>query len=78
MDNIFENTKVIESDIEEIENKCNQINCNPVYETIKAFMKLFIDLFKCCKPKIINLEFKIILKEILKNILKELFSIYTI
>ena len=42
---------VIEHDVEEISEKCSQINCNPVYETIKAFIKLFIDLFKCCKPK---------------------------
>ncbi len=51
MDDIIENAKVIESDIEEIESKCNKINCNPVYELINAFIKLFIDLFKCCKPK---------------------------
>jgi hypothetical protein len=51
MDDIIEDIKVIESDIHDIESKCNRINCNPVYETIKAFIKLFIDLFKCCKPK---------------------------
>ncbi len=54
MDDIFENLKVIESDIEQIEYKCSQINCNPVYETINAFIKLFIDLFKCCNPKTKN------------------------
>ncbi len=51
MDDIIENAKVIESDIEQIESKCSQINCNPVYESIKSILKLFIDLFKCCKPK---------------------------
>ena len=51
MDDIIENVKVIESDIEEIENKCNKIQCNPIYETIKSIFKLIIDLFKCCKPK---------------------------
>ena len=53
MDDIIENAKVIESDIEEIESKCSKINCNPVYESINAFIKLFISLFKCCnhKPK---------------------------
>ena len=51
MDDIIENSKVIELDVEEIEKNCSQINCNPVYETIKAFIKLFIDLFKCFKPK---------------------------
>ena len=51
MDDIIEDIKVIELDIEEIESKCNQINCNPTYETLKSILKLFIDLFKCCKPK---------------------------
>ena len=51
MDNIIEDIKVIELDIEEIESKCNQINCNPIYETLKSILKIFIDLFKCCKPK---------------------------
>ena len=51
MDDIIENVKVIEHDVQEIESKCSQINCNPVYETIKAFIKLFIDLFKCCNFK---------------------------
>ena len=48
---IIENAKVIELDVEEIENNCNKINCNPIYETLKSILKLFIDLFKCCKPK---------------------------
>jgi hypothetical protein len=51
MDDIIENAKVIELDVEEIENNCNKINCNPIYETLKSILKLFIDLFKCCKPK---------------------------
>jgi hypothetical protein len=51
MDDIIENAKVIESDIEEIESKCNKIQCDPIYETLKSILKLFIDLFKCCKPK---------------------------
>ena len=51
MDDIIENSKVIELDVEEIEKNCSQINCNPVYETLKSILKLFIDLFKCCKPK---------------------------
>ena len=51
MDDIIENAKVIETDIEQIENNFNKINCNPIYETLKSIFKLFIDLFKCCKPK---------------------------
>ena len=37
MDDIIENAKVIESDIEEIESKCNKIQCDPIYETLKVF-----------------------------------------
>ena len=51
MDDIIEDIKVIELDVEEIEKYCNKINCNPIYETLKSILKLFIDLFKCCKPK---------------------------
>ncbi len=48
---IIENAKVIEHDVEDLAQKCNQIECNPIYETIRAVIQLFIDLFKCCKPK---------------------------
>ena len=51
MDDIIEDIKVIELDVEEIENNCNKINCNPIYETLKSIFNLFNDLFKCCKPK---------------------------
>ncbi len=48
---IIEDVKVIESDIEEINNNCNKIQCGGVYDTIKAVIKLIVDLFKCFKPK---------------------------
>ncbi len=48
---IIEDVKVIESDIEEIENKCNKVQCSGVYDTIKAVIKLIVDIFKCFKPK---------------------------
>ena len=51
MDDVIENAKVIEHGIEEVAEKCDKINCNPIYETLKSIFKLFIDLFKCCKPK---------------------------
>ena len=41
----------IEHDVEEIENKCNKIQCNGVYDAINAVTKLIVDLFKCFKPK---------------------------
>ena len=51
MDDIIENAKVIEHDVEELEHKCNKIQCNGVYDVINAVIKLIFDLFKCFKPK---------------------------
>ncbi len=41
----------IEHDVEEIENKCNKIQFNGVYDAINAVIKLISDIFKCCKTK---------------------------
>ena len=41
----------IEHDVEEIENKCNKIQCNGVYDAINAVIKLIVDIFRCFKPK---------------------------
>jgi hypothetical protein len=49
--NFIEDVHVIESDVEEINDKCNKIQCGGVYDTIKAVIKLIVDLFKCFKPK---------------------------
>jgi hypothetical protein len=49
--NFVEDVKIIESDEEEINDKCSKIQCTAIYDTFKAFIKLFIDLFKCFKPK---------------------------
>ena len=48
---IIEDVKVIEEDINDVEKKCNKIQCGGVYDTIKAVIKLFIDIFRCFKPK---------------------------
>ena len=37
MDDIIEDIKVIELDINDIESRCSEINCNPIYETSKVF-----------------------------------------
>jgi hypothetical protein len=42
---------VIEDDIEDVEKKCNKIQCGGVYDTIKAVIKLIVDIFRCFKPK---------------------------
>jgi hypothetical protein len=41
---------VIEDDIEDVNNKCNKIQCGGVtgvYDAIKAAIKLIDDIFKC-------------------------------
>jgi hypothetical protein len=53
---------VIEDDIEDVNNKCNKIQCGGVYDAFKAVIKLIVDIFRCFKPKIFK---KIILKEII-------------
>ncbi len=48
---------VIEDDIEDVNNKYNKIQCGGVYDTIKAVIKLKVDIFRCLKPKkIFNLK----------------------
>jgi hypothetical protein len=56
MMDFIEDVKVIESDIEIINNKCNKTQCSRVYDTIKAVIKLIFDIFKCFKPKNIYLN----------------------
>ena len=53
---IIENAKVIEHDVQEIESKCSQMNCNPVYETIKAFINYLLTYSNAVilNPKIFN------------------------
>ena len=48
---IIEDVTVIESDIEDVENKCNKIQCGGVYDAFKAVIKLIVDIFRCFKPK---------------------------
>ena len=48
---------VIEADIDDVNDKCSKIQCNSVYQTIKAIIKLTVDLFKCIKPKISQINF---------------------
>ena len=44
--------EVLESDVKDVEQKCEKINCMAVYEAIIATIKLIYDiLFCCCKKK---------------------------
>ena len=47
---------VIEEDLEDVNNKCDKIQCIGVYSAIKAVIKLIVDIFKCSNPKIFNLK----------------------
>jgi hypothetical protein len=42
---------VIEKDIEDIDDKCNKIQCTPLYDAFNAVMKLIYDVLKCFKFK---------------------------
>ena len=44
---IINDVNIIESDIEDTKEKCNKIQCNPLYDALNAVIKLFIDLYKC-------------------------------
>ena len=54
MENVINDLKVIEEDLENVEKnlKCEKVNCNALYEAIMATFKLIYDLiFCCCKKK---------------------------
>ena len=42
---------VIEKDIDDVNDKCNKIQCQPIYNALNAVIKLIIDVFKCFKFK---------------------------
>ena len=48
---VLKDVEVIKEDIDDVNNKCSKIQCNPIYETFKAIIKLFTDMFKCIKRK---------------------------
>ena len=56
MQDVIHDIQVIEEDIEKfnenVEKKCEKINCMAVYDAIIATIKLIYDiLFCCCKKK---------------------------
>ena len=52
MENVINDIKVIEEDLENVEKKFEKINCNALYEAVIATFKLIYDLiFCCCKKK---------------------------
>jgi hypothetical protein len=49
--NLVNEVNVIEQDIEDVNDKCNKIQCQPIYNALNAVFKLIIDVFKCFKFK---------------------------
>jgi len=41
----------IKHDIEVIEEECEKIKCQPIYNILNALIKLFSDILKCFKYK---------------------------
>ena len=47
---VINDLKVIEEDLENVDEKCKKVNCNDLYNAIRATMKLIYDfMFCCCK-----------------------------
>ena len=52
MENVINDIKVIEEDLENVEKKCEKVYCSALYEAVIATFKLIYDLlFCCCKKK---------------------------
>ncbi len=44
--------EVLESDVKDVEQKCQKVNCSAIYDAIIASLKLLYDLiFVCTKKK---------------------------
>ena len=41
--------EVLESDVKDVEQKCEKVNCSAIYDAIMSSLKLMYDLiFMCC------------------------------
>jgi hypothetical protein len=49
---VMNDIKVIEEDLQNVEQKCRKVNCTALYDAVIATLKLLYDLlFCCCKKK---------------------------
>ena len=48
---IEEYLKTIETDVEQVNEKCRKIDCIIIRDAFDAFVKLIFDLFRCCFKK---------------------------
>ena len=52
MQDVFNDIKVIEENLQNVEQKCEKVNCAALYDAVIATLKLLYDLlFCCCKKK---------------------------
>ena len=52
MQDVMNDIKVIEEDLQNVVQKCEKVNCTALYDAIVATIKLIYDLlFCCCKKK---------------------------
>ena len=52
MEDVIHDIKVIEEGIENVEQKCEKVNCNALYDAIVATIKIIYDILFCyCKKK---------------------------
>ena len=50
-ENVINDIKVIEEDLENVEKKCEKVNCNALFDAVMATFKLIYDLLFCCCTK---------------------------
>ncbi len=48
MEPIIQDIQIIEKDLENVNDKCQKINCYALYEAIKATINLIFDSISCC------------------------------
>ena len=47
----MENVTIIEEDLENVEKKCEKVNCMALYDALMATLKLIYDIIFCCRKK---------------------------
>ena len=47
----METVDIIEKDLENVEKKCEKVNCMALYEALMATLKLIYDIIFCCSKK---------------------------
>ena len=51
---VVSDIEVIESDVRDVEQKCEKVNCSAIYDAIIASLKLLYDLIFVCDDRCAN------------------------